>query len=526
MVDNFRAPIDLRVSLPDCSFLLLASLALQLAFLSTANVSAQTPSAAAAPSDAAASAGMTTGMSDTPSYRDLQLMQVRAAAQSAQGDAAAASMSRSADRSLEEQNRERAIQEARETKALKRDAANRMRWERSANAYNKISSNDMSTWRTETGNVRVERNVPDPFLISLIHEEEMLAARRAEEESESSGPLKKALGWRPFGGGDDSSSSGVTVATSSVSLPEEESGGGFFSKMRMPKLPSIGGGDDSAPVVNASNSEPNFAPSSVSSRSSAPPPSPAVSSTVKPGTVPRISGAELVDGNSQVQRNVGASAPAFAGTPPVSSPAPGAPALPGENEERGGLFSMLKSSGSSSSRSSGGGGLFSFGKKKVTSADGSIDAGLFPDNSVNERPTGGNLSGGYTVEDVSQDVSFASDTGSVELPGQEMEKTRTGFSLPKPSLSLPSLPKLEGSSGGGSGVPTNSVINSAGTNVYQVTETAQFMVYGEDRMQSEVRALQPGTIVRMTKAGDQWASIQLSDGTEGIIKNEFLRASQ
>lgn len=533
MVDNFCTSIGLPVSPPDRQNFTCALLVTLLGSVSAADLFAQTPSAAAAPSDAAAAAGMTSGMSETPSYRDLQMMQVRTAAQSAQGDAAAASMSRSADRTLEEQNRERALAEARKTKALKRDAANRMRWERSSNAFNKVSLDQMSSWKAN-GGVRVERNVPDPFLISLIQEEEMLAARQAAEAEANSGPLKKAFGWVPFVGDDSPSSSGVTVPTSNFSS-SDDGGGGLFSKVRLPSLPKLpsvgnGGGADNGATEsgNAGSGEPSFAPSTVSSRSAAPRPAPAASTAVKPGSVPRISGAELVDGKPQVQRSMSTSEPAFAGAPSSPSVQPSSTEMPGqEKEERGGLFSMLKSGGSSSS--GGGGGLFSFGKKKSGGGGDvqGVDGSLFPDNSVNDTPRGGQLSGGYTVDDVSQDVSFASDTGSVELPGQEQEKTRSGFSLPKPNLSLPNIPKLERSSdGGGAGVPTNSVINSAGTNVYQVTETAQFMVYGEDRMQSEVRALSAGTIVRMTKAGDQWASIQLSDGTEGIIKNESLRPAQ
>ena len=57
-----------------------------------------------------------------------------------------------------------------------------------------------------------------------------------------------------------------------------------------------------------------------------------------------------------------------------------------------------------------------------------------------------------------------------------------------------------------------------------MTNPATFQIYGDDPKKSEVRALQPGTVVRMTKAGDQWASISLPDGTQGIIQNKSLRA--
>ena len=68
-------------------------------------------------------------------------------------------------------------------------------------------------------------------------------------------------------------------------------------------------------------------------------------------------------------------------------------------------------------------------------------------------------------------------------------------------------------------------MNSAGTSYYEVSSAAQFLVYGENQMQSEIRALPAGTVVLMTKPGDSWASIRLPDGTEGIVKNKSLRPS-
>jgi len=528
MVDKFRTSFDLRARHPGHCKLFGGLAFLLLASLTPSGVFAQIPSAASTPVDSsqAAAAGMTSGLSDIPSYRDLEMMQVRTAAQSAQGDAAAASMSRSAGRTLEEQNREKALQEAREIKALKRDATNRMRWERSENAYQKISANDMSTWKTSTGNVRVERSVPDPFLISLIREEEQLAAQQAAED-QNAGPLKKAFGWRPFGKDDAVSSvSQFTVPTSSpstnatsasnVSLPsqEPESGGGFFSKLRMPKLPSpVNSGNASATTTPAFSSQ-------------TPAPAPSVSQNSSPGAVPRISGAELVDGRAPVQRNQNTSEPTFSSAPSTYDAAPSPyDAMPSAEKERSGLFSKLKTSGSSSSSSSsGGGGLFSFGRKKSSGSDGTIDASLFPEDAVSQTPTGGSLTGGYTAEDVAEDVTFASSTGTIQMPGQEQERSRKPFALPKPNISLPNITKI-GASSSGSSVPSNTTINSAGTDIYVVTDSAQFMVYGDDPMKSEVRALQPGTVVRMTKAGDQWASISLPDGTQGIVQNKSLRAA-
>ena len=231
-----------------------------------------------------------------------------------------------------------------------------------------------------------------------------------------------------------------------------------------------------------------------------------------------ISGAALVDGRSPVNP----------GTKPEGS-TPSSPQLvsfadstPEPDQKKPGLFSMFGSSSEEEdslvpvSKESVGG-FFGFGKKKSSAPVGGIDASLFPAGSVDQAPRGGQLTGGATVADVARDMaSEPSSTGSVELPGQTVEKSR-GLSLPKPNLSLPSIPTLSKPSGGGGGGGGT----SAGYHV--VTNTAQFMVYGAEQMQSEIRALPAGTTVLVTKPGDQWAGIRLTDGTEGVVQNKNLR---
>lgn len=444
--------------------------------------------------------GVPTAINPGMTNRQAELIQVRTSAQNAMGEATAASMSRSADQSIEDRNRVKAIEAAREVKLMKREMANRMKWERAATAYNKVSSNDMSTWKTSTGNVRVERNVPDSFLTALIAEEEREAAAEASQ--------KRGLFGR-----------------------KKSSDGGFLSNIKppslsMPRLPFVGGGRDdgdtqeSAPVSEAGN-EPRF---SQSNSPPAPQPQPQriASSTAptKPGSIPRISGAALVDGYSPVNKTEG---PTAADTPPSQpSTVSFSSSLPDEEEEKTGLFSRLRGGGNASASSSRGGGLFSFGGKKKEPADvGKIDASLFPAGAVQEAPTG-RLGGGYTADDVARDAAAApSSTGSIELPGQTMEKERSGFSLPKPNLSIPKITKA--ASGGSPGIPTTTTVNASGNSMYVVTSTAQFMVYGADRMQSEVRALPAGTVVQMLKPGEQWASVLAQGGAEGVIQTKNLR---
>jgi hypothetical protein len=501
MIDRFI------ISIRSSSAVFCVAIALPvLSFVLGGSVFAQAPSAASYAADPSAEAGMTTGVptaiNQGMTNRQAEMIQVRTSAQGAMGEATAASMSRSADRSIEERNRVKAVESAREVKMTKREIANRMKWERAATAYNKVSSNDMSTWKTSTGNVRVERNVPDAFITALIAEEERDAAAEANQ--------KKGL----FGRKNKSSEGGFL---SNIKAP----------RIPVPRLPFVGGGRgggrggeeavESATVSEAGN-EPSFQKTN-SPPAPQPQPQRITSNTAptKPGSIPRISGAALVDGYSPVNKT---EAPAAADTPPSQpSNVSFSSSLPDTEEQKSGLFNRMRGGGSSSS--SRGGGLFSFGgKKKASSEVGKIDGSLFPAGAVQSAPTG-SLGGGYTAADVAQNaVAAPSSTGSIELPGQTMEKTRSGFSLPKPSLSLPKITK---SSGGGAGIPTTTTVNSSGNSIYVVTSTAQFMVYGADTMQSEVRALPAGTVVQMLKPGAQWASVVVQGGAEGVIQTKNLR---
>lgn len=456
-------------------------------------VKAQAPEAGAYPVDPVAAAGMTSGLPNGVTMRQAEMMQVRTSAQGAQGEAAAASLARSADESIEERNRAIALETARTNRAIKEEMRNRLKFESASAQQQKVTANDMSTWQ-QNGGVRVERNVPDAFITSLIAEEEQAAARAA-----ASGEKKR---FSLFGGDDD---------------PDE---GGFLSSIRAPRLPFMGGGGDTASVPSSSpppsdNSEPVFANAGSSRSSSAPAPAPAPAAPVKPGVVPMISGAALVDGRAPATTATSGNA-----TPASSPTVSFADSTPEPDRKKPGLFSKLGSSADEDggslvpTSSSGGssGGFFGFGKKKSAPQLGGIDASLFPEGSVDQAPRGGRLSGGATVADVAADVAAEpSSTGDVMLPGQTVEKSR-GFSIPKPSLSMPSLPKPGGSGGG-----------SVSTGSYVVSSTSQFMVYGADQMQSEIRALPAGTSVMVTKPGEQWSGIQLSDGTQGVVQNKNLR---
>ena len=94
---------------------------------------------------------MTTGMPNGVTSRQAEMVEVRTSAQGAHGVAAAASMARSADQTMEERNRDIALQSAREKKSIKQSMSDRLKFERASASYNKVSSDDMSTWTTPGG---------------------------------------------------------------------------------------------------------------------------------------------------------------------------------------------------------------------------------------------------------------------------------------------------------------------------------------------------------------------------------------
>ncbi|MEM7697596.1 MAG: hypothetical protein AAF236_04240 [Verrucomicrobiota bacterium] len=477
--------------------------------------SAEAQSAESAVASPSATAGMTEGLPGV-SGPSMQMMQVRTAAQQAQGDAALAQMARSAQQSVEEQHQQRAVAAARETRQLKTQMRDRMRWERSEQAYNRVSAGEMSSWQTQGGGTRVEREVPDPFIQSLIAEEE---ARGESAEPRGFNPLRGAgrvLTTNPFAGRGRPEEPASTTVTPPASNPQ-------FIDEPAPRRGLLG-------VF-----KPRDADTATVAATSAPSPSPeqAVvgSSNLAPGMVPRISGAALVDGSSPVS-TVSSSAPSSVGgssvpstssgsISPAPAPRPVSPSsLPPEPErKRGGLFSF----------SGGGGGLFG-GKTKSKPQEVSVDAGLFPSGAVDQAPRGGELAGGYTASDVASDAQqFAPATGPIQMPGEASEEPerrgllgRAGDSVANVGRSVGSV--TTGSSRSGNGVPTTSTIHAGGNDLYVVTSQAQFVVQNEDGS-SEVRALRPGTSVRMTGAGENWASVILPNGERGIIQNKDLRPS-
>ncbi|MEM7518738.1 MAG: hypothetical protein AAF368_17665, partial [Planctomycetota bacterium] len=221
----------------------------------------------------------TTAAPGGPSDAEREMMRVRNAAEGARGEAQAAAMTRAADLSLEQSNEDRAIQSARQRKAIKRQMEERARWEQRNGQVRKISSDQMEAWDREDAAAaqtpaRVERDVPRNFVASVVEEEALAASRVPKKKGFAPfSATKKALNWRPFqgdGGRNSDDYDPLQAATLSVAAPveapqEAERGGGFMGlgNVKMPKLSIPKFGKDKKEEAEAFvESEPIFRASS------------------------------------------------------------------------------------------------------------------------------------------------------------------------------------------------------------------------------------------------------------------------
>jgi len=69
--------------------------------------------------------------------------------------------------------------------------------------------------------------------------------------------------------------------------------------------------------------------------------------------------------------------------------------------------------------------------------------------------------------------------------------------------------------------------SSTRKNIYIVdSDKAQFFPFGQPDRQADAQTLSEGTIIRKTKSGSEWSSIELASGTMGVIRNKHLRRAK
>lgn len=470
----------------------------------------------------AAASGMTTGLPGVSQQRQAELMHIRARAQAAKPEAERAAMERSAEDALARSSDQQILDDARETKRLKEEASRQIQYQKAANAYQGVSASELNSWADETGRVKVERGVPPEVLAALPPELE--DSEEAQEEKTGFSPFKmpkkaaqgaaraaggaagaamgaakKGLSWIP-GVGKDDEETGITAkprnqeaAPSYSAADEVESGGGMFSRLRNR------GGDAAEPAATQQAAQ-TYEPEEEKKGFFR-----GVASSIPFVGRNDADGAAISD-SGYVPDSSG-SGPAFVG-PSGSVPAPAMAPVASSGEFDSGSTSVGASSAMPSTDSdNGGGGFFKNiigrGSKDksdgLASGSGNIDASLFPQEGD---------------------------------PDEMMADTSSGrkrfFKMPKLEIPELALPSSQESPAPDTPMPKKdrSPVHSGGSALYVVqTNGAQFMRFAGGPLGSEAQTLSAGTQVKMTKVGDEWSSVQLSNGSTGIVRNKDLKPS-
>ena len=488
-----------------------------------------------------AASGMTTGIQNGATQERLTMMQVRAAAQEAERAAAAAAMARSAEEAIEGQKLQESIEEARETRRKKMEAAERLKWEKIAaqNAYRKVTPGEMKSWKDQSGNIKIGRDIPSDFAENVRRDEAARAAAAAEaQKKEGFKPFKKIneriaendpyretglTGPKPLPQGPPPT---VQQYAQQTVTPEPEKKG-LFSKL---SFPSFGKKSDeplpetpqfaNVPSRNRAQSQPPQQQAAsareVTPSPSAPQPSPSTAAVAraKPATGQGASSVSARSGSDLLRTSQDAPQQ---GQPITASPAPPAQAPPKKK------FS-----------------LFSFGKKKTKPQPvaAPIDTGLFPAGAIPTTAASGTGATNGTMVSYTDVSPTPSPTptaapqpapapvsspppaavASNTPPAPQAAPPQAAPPEKKKLISFPSLGKPSGD-----GPPAGSTVNPNGHSYYVVGESSQFMKYGDSQMTSTISAIDPGTVVVMTKPGDDWATVRLSDGSSGVIQTKHLR---
>ncbi len=510
--------------------------------------------------DPAAASGMTTGLPGVSTQRQAEMMQIRARAQAARPDAQRAAMERSAEDALAQKSEDQLLDEVRETKRMKEEAARQLQYQRAANAYQGVSAREMNAWADDSGRVKVERGVPPEVLAALPPEEEstevdedeggfnpLKMPKRAAKGAANAaggaagaamGAMKKGVSWIPGLGKNDEPETGITAQprtqeAESYADDSQAEGGGMLSR-----IPLVGG------MMNRDSKAEEPSPTQVEASDPAEKKGffrgitsnlPLVGGRDEPSEMALISDAPA----NAPAPPTGSEAMSF-GPPPTAAPAPmvaagdtesGSMAVGAAEEESGGFFSKLPLVGSRKT------------EEVPTGAFGPNTADTMPPVAEEKSGIGGGFknlvgkvipgnggrdSGGMAAGSGNIDASLFPQEGDPdELMADTSSTKRKLFKMPElPDISIPTaqpekptpdtpMPKKE-----------RSPVHSGGNAVYVVqTDGAQFMRFAGGPLGSEAQSLSAGTQVRMTKVGDEWSSVQLSNGSVGIVKNKDLKPS-
>ena len=500
----------------------------------------------------AAASGMTSGLPGVSPARQAELMYVRAQAQKARPEAEAAAMARSAEQTLDKKITERTLEEARETKDLKQKAAYDHQLKRAEDAYKGVSQSEINAWGEGSGTVKVQRGVPPQFAASVPPEEAeaeevdgrlgfLKAPGRVAKNAASAtaSGMKKALSWRPFGNDNEEEDAPAapspTSATSSasyfdqpplsfesVAYPAEaaEEKGGFFAK-----IPFMGGKKNKAEEV--SYEAPSYQDPIHQAPPAPAPPAPAPPAPAPPAPAPPTLTYSSPQTQAQTEQPEKAEHDGFLSRMPLigrhkrkaaeeeASPpdtarnmtadqafqadASAAEANTADEKPKGFVGRMFSGKKDKPDEAlAGSSGLFG------AAGNSAIDASLFPDTDGADERLMAQEAGSEKRK-----LLKAPDLSGIKVPK---------INVPNPigEEPKPSLPKVD-----------RSGVHSGGSKNYVVqTPNAQFMRFGDSALNSETLSISTGQVVEMTKAGDEWSSVRLSNGLTGIMRNKDLRPAK
>jgi hypothetical protein len=399
--------------------------------------------------------------------RQLELQRVREAAQRARASAQQAAMARSADRALEEQHIKSNVDRSLEYKQLKAQAAAQAKTQTAPNGYQGVSPGDIKSWQDPNGDrVTIQREVPQQFTETIAREDD-----GAEEKSGGiGGAVKGVLSWRP-------------------SIP-------FIGKKKKKD-------DGGIPAL------PQFTPAEQLGLNDVPPPveAPAAEPVKEEKSsggglkIPLIGG--LLGGNKKDKDEADDAAPYVAPAPVSATASQPSMAIASDEQEESskpGLLSRLNP----------------FSKKNDDDELGNpYEAPTYADYDTADLPSSGRGAAQEASAGLFGPTGASGDTSTVVSSGASDDEDKPGF-----------FGRLFGGGDKSDEGGANNDAKMVG-GIYVVdSKNAQLIIFGDATISSDARPMPIGTVVRVTKEGEEWNSVQLTSGAEGIMRKKMLRPAK
>ena len=394
--------------------------------------------------------------------RQLELQRVREAAQRARASAQQAAMARSADRALEERHIKNNVDRSLEVKQLKAQAAAQAKSQTAPNGYKGVSPGDIQSWQ-DPNNGRVTIQREVPQQFTeTIAKEEEAAEKKS---GGIGGAVKGVLSWRP--------------SIPFIGKKKKDDGG-------IPALPQFTpaeqlGLNDAPPPVQAPAAEPKKEEKKSSGGGL---------------KIPLIGGLFGGDKKDKLEDDP---SPYVAPRPAPESTV--ASASDEQDFSKPGLLTRLNP----------------FSKKDDAEFGNPYDAPTYANGETADLPLPSS-DRGATPEASSElfgPIGANAGGSTVVSSGTSDNEDKPGF-----------FGRLFGGGDKADRGGSNKDAKSVG-GIYVVdSKGAQLIIFGDATISSDAKPVPVGTVVRVTKDGEQWSSVQLSSGAEGIMRKKMLRPAK